>query len=532
MPKQIMFGGTSYSFPDDATDAEIAETLAAAKPPMPAGASLEGELTPSTAAGDHVRYKNPVGPLTKPKLDNLYDRYSSMLPGWAKATADVPVNLAKSVGSDVVDTVKHPIDNAASIGGTIGGVIGGPNKVLTKMTGGRIPNVMGAVASGLGGAAGEAVRQTYGAATGDIKGPQAPSPGELIQAMLTEGGKQGAAELGGRYVGAAGRFAKRAAPAVYESLLKPTKTLMKHTTTYAKGGYDAVVKRLTDTGLKENIPVSAFGGRKAEAIIDEINDEITNDIAGSTATIPAKRVAGRLNDVRGHFAKDNAPQEALAAIDSLEKDFLSDPKLTKPLVGVRQRQTPQGHITSPIVPLTNAKGPIRVPARIKVQDAQVNKKAQGGILKNAAYGELKGPEKEGRKALVRGWKEEIADAVPSVGPKNARESDLIFLNDAIDDAVVRQGNANRFSITDVFALANLPRGSAALAASMANKPWLGNKIARGAYRGGKIFNPAVARGTSEAIRHLGLPNAGEASPRNPLGLSPEEEAIRRMLLEQ
>jgi hypothetical protein len=83
---------------------------------------------------------------------------------------------------------------------------------------------------------------------------------------------------------------------------------------------------------------------------------------------------------------------------------------------------------------------------------------------------------EAQKGLARGLKEEIAQAVPSVAPLNAKQAELINALQVAERRALMQGNNN------VGGLAWIAHDPIAAAGFMADKSaWIKSLVARGLY---------------------------------------------------
>lgn len=239
---------------------------------------------------------------------------------------------------------------------------------------------------------------------------------------------------------------------MYRGALKPTKAVASRT----QGGERA----LADTGLREGITVSQRGLRKAEDAIGGLSDQVEQVIQGSTATIPRRAVGQRLNDVYDQFRNQVAPTADLHRIRNIGREF---------------RQT----------------NPSQIPVQRAQQIKQGTYRAQG-----KKYGQQGGAEVEAEKALARGLKEEIETAVPDVVPLNARESALIQLRKALEDASRRTGNRDVVGLTDVIAAGTQP-GMLAATLGMRARPT--SAAAIGLDRTGRAVDPEALQAALRAL---------------------------------
>lgn len=187
-----------------------------------------------------------------------------------------------------------------------------------------------------------------------------------------------------------------------QSALKPSKT--EHVTGKAA--------RAVQTMLDEGVSVSQGGVGKMQSSIASLNDEIAGIIKGSGKTINKNAVASRLQEVIKKYEGSIDPDD-LKAIENVWTKFLTHPSLA---------------------------GKSEIP----IQMAQKMKQAGGAKLGDVAYGQGLKPaaERDAYKGLVRGLKEEISAAEPTVAPLNKRESDLINALKIAQNRVAIDANKN------------------------------------------------------------------------------------------
>lgn len=307
------------------------------------------------------------------------------------------------------------------------------------------------------------VRAKYPGAYDDLVEPPKPrNAQELIEQMRTSGGpvgnlmrgveSGGVMSIGAPAIEGARRGVTNIGKWLYQRALKPSKAIVDRT----PGGAGA----LAETGLKEGINVSRRGTQKASDLISDIDAQVSSAIRGSSATVPRQVVLRRLAGPVGQFKDQVAPIGDLKRIANVGREFIKT-----------------------------------APRDIPVQQAQRIK--QGTYRAQAKkYGQQGGAEIEAEKALARGLKDEIASAVPEVSALNARESALLQLRKALEDAGRRTGNRDAIGLTDVIAAGTNPGLLAATAAMRAAPMSMG---ARGIYRTGQAINPEAL---AAAIRSL------------------------------
>jgi hypothetical protein len=186
-----------------------------------------------------------------------------------------------------------------------------------------------------------------------------------------------------------------AAERMYQSALKP-----------GPGSYSLPeVKSMVRTGLENAIPVSEEGVQKLGSLVEDLNNKIRAQIAASPmATVNKYAVASRLEDTYATASNQVNPVKAQTAIGRSGNEFLAN-------------QSPE------------------IPA-LKAQDIKT------GTYKQIAgsYGELSDATKEAQKSLARGIKEELVKQFPEIGQLNAKESQLLGLDPALQQAVRRIAN--------------------------------------------------------------------------------------------
>lgn len=249
------------------------------------------------------------------------------------------------------------------------------------------------------------------------------APFEALSKFAQKGGEV-ASDVMGPGVGAAVNTLIQAAPmalggpsalssmtgktsrSLMQSALKPTLADIQ------KGNAAQAVQTMLDEGLN----VSPGGAAKLSDRVVSVNDAITDAIVNSQGRVNKNAVAGRLHDVVGRVEKQVNPASDVAAVEKAWNEF-SD---------------------HPLIPGQD----------MSVQLAQEMKKNTYKGLKDK-YGQLGSADVEAQKALARGLKEEIASAVPEVGPLNARESSLLSAQNILDRRVGMSANANPLGLPSI-----------------------------------------------------------------------------------
>jgi hypothetical protein len=249
------------------------------------------------------------------------------------------------------------------------------------LIGGAVGAAAGAASYGvnrLSEATGRAVQsgaEALGATPGGMVSKGSEIAGEMIPSMALGGGI-------GKSV--ASPIARSSAEHLMTSALKPTLEA-------ARTGKAA---RAIQTMLDEGISVTKGGMQKLRGKIDELNQEIKQRIAQSTATVNKRQVVRYLDDLTNRLKTQVNPQSDLASIRKSFEDFMRHPQL-------------------------------RGKSDIPVQQAQELKQGTYRALSEKAFGEEKSTSIEAQKALARGLKEGIAQKVPEIAGLNQKESALL-----------------------------------------------------------------------------------------------------------
>jgi hypothetical protein len=145
-------------------------------------------------------------------------------------------------------------------------------------------------------------------------------------------------------------------------------------------------------------------------MIDDLNNTISGAIKNSGATVDKNAVASRIQDVVSRIERTNpTPQDAIADVEKVYNQFIANKIL---------------------------------PDRIPVARAQEIKQGIYKII-GEKYGTLGSDWVEAQKALARGFKEEIAAAVPTtqINALNAKEGELINALKLVEARAI-DGNKN------------------------------------------------------------------------------------------
>jgi len=355
----------------------------------------------------------------------------------------------------------------ANIGATlpVGGALAGGARAA-----GAAPALVSSLASGgmraggLNGLSGLAVRTAGGAATGAASAGLVDPSNAGLGAVLG-GALPGVVQVGGKLGGAIADGVGSGSKRLMQSAIKPTIAQLK--------SGDAATA--VETMLKYGVNPTRGGVEKLRGLVDNLNDQIKDKIATSGAQIDKQAVIGRLGDVRAKFGNQVSPTADLNAIQSTADDFLSHPNLPG--------------------------------AQIPVQAAQDLKQGTYRVLAKK-YGQLGTADTEAQKALARGLKEEIADAVPSIGALNAEESKLIATLGVAERRALMELNKNPMG------LAALAQNPTSWAMFMADKSALFKSVtarmlnasAEGARRSGPRLEGALGNPLLRSTAPITYPN--------------------------
>ena len=218
----------------------------------------------------------------------------------------------------------------------------------------------------------------------------------------TNVGVQALPMLLGRAIG------EKAAPAMNRVSQELMQSALKPSTKELATGKGA---RAVKTLLQKGVNVTPRGIEKLRSEIDTLDEAISAAIARSPASVDKVQVANRLRDAVNRFKMQVTPQSDMKVINRAWDEFINHPLLT---------------------------GKERIP----VQLAQKLKQGTYKVLESKAYGETGTASVEAQKALARGLKEEIANAVPNIGKLNKEESELLNALEIASRRVLVDANKN------------------------------------------------------------------------------------------
>jgi hypothetical protein len=219
----------------------------------------------------------------------------------------------------------------------------------------------------------------------------------LLSGSEAAGGAVGVGNQAQAFRGAASGTAKR----LYQSALKPSTTL----TPAERSG-------IIQTGLEQKIHVSEAGADRLSALLTDLQAK-TKAIIATNPDAPINKfaVASRLNAPAARAANQVNPVGDLNAIARAGNEFLREQ-----------------------------------PAEIPAARAQDLKTGTYQSLGDKAYGELKGAQIEGQKALARGLKEELQNIFPELQNLNPKQAKLYDLQPELHRAIGRIDNHDLISL--------------------------------------------------------------------------------------
>lgn len=218
--------------------------------------------------------------------------------------------------------------------------------------------------------------------------------------------------------------------------------------------------RAVDTLLKEGINPTAGGVTKLRASIGQLNDDIAKAIEGSSASIDKEAAGQHLMGTYKKFLNQVNASSDLNAIRGAWDDFINHPLLA---------------------------GSDKMPVEL----AQKMKQGTYKVLAKK-YGQIGTAETEAQKAIARGLKDEIAQAIPQVSALNARESELINALNVAERRALMEANKNPMGLS---LLANHP---ATWAAFLADRSALVKSLLARGMESGKQAIPQGILGTGVA----------------------------------
>ncbi len=329
---------------------------------------------------DPTAPKNVIGAAVEPALAMLTGAVAQPVAGIA-GLLNMAGNAVGATNSDPAETVRNTAVALTRTPKTEGG------QRAAEVVGAPF-ELLASLADKLGGGVADATGSP-------LLGALTNAAAQVVPGSLLPG--KGAVSKGSPSI-VAEALAKRSR-GLMQSALKPGQAAMK------SGAGERAIQTLLDEGV--NVTPGGLG--KLEGRISTLNDQIAEAIANSKATVGKGDIAARVVDQYQKVMRQGDPRADMAATAGVFHRFTDHPLL---------------------------------PDQIPVQLAQEIKQGTYRSIGSRNYGETKGAALEAEKALARGAKEEIARAVPEVGPLNARDSALIEAKDLLESRVGTAGNKN------------------------------------------------------------------------------------------
>ena len=292
-----------------------------------------------------------------------------------------------------------------------------------------------------------------GGAVTDVAAKFLPPEGAAAVGTAANVGLQTLPMLGG------GEAAKVATPALESGAKGLMNSALKPTWKAHKTG-DAA--KAVQTMLDEGINVTRGGMEKLQGKVDAIENAVQTALQGSNATVNKGAVASRIQDLIAKIDRSNpTPQQARAAAEAVYNDFVSN---------------------------------VLVPNQIPVARANEMKQTIYQAVRGK-YGQMADPSVEAQKALARGFKEEIAAAVPDMSLLS-KQGELINALNINERRVMMALNNNPGG------LALLAKDPARMVAFLADKSSMfKSMIARMLYSGSEVIPETVGRIAAGAITY-------------------------------
>jgi len=380
------------------------------------GADQAGQWLQKDAAQGKAKLQGEIQP---------YEEQYPMTVGGGRLAGEVigtlPVGgaLAKGVGiaAKGVGAAKYasPLVEALRTGGMSAGAQTGAKALATRVAGGA----------------------ATGGASAALLNPEEAGTGAMIG---------GALPIAGAALRGAGNLISP--ERLMQSALKPTLAQQQ----------SGEAKAAIDTLLKYGINATQGGADKLKTMVQGVDQEISDLIAGSGKTVSKAKVLSALDDVKSRFTNQVSPTSDLSAIQNVADDF--------------------------------AQHPLIAAGDIPVELAQKMKQGTYKVL-DKKYGQIGSAETEAQKGLARGLKEQIAEVVPEVSPLNAKQSELIKALKVTSRRAAMDDNRNPIGI------AGLSTSPSQFAAMLADRSALLKSLAA---RGIKAVTPEEKNALISALR--------------------------------
>ena len=298
----------------------------------------------------------------------------------------------------------------------------------------------------------------------------------------------------GEGVRAVGEWAKgKAIPAV-RAAIKPTVTAMKRLAGASATGIDAKANDLVRFIIENRITTP----EKAVRIFEQAERELQRLLSVKNApTDAATRSARYLDALERSASRQGLPAADVAALRNAQAQLLEGPMGTDVVTMVsRPHPTlvdPQGNPIMVLVPDVSRELRQTVPAAEALQSARAS--SQWSTRKQ--WGEMKGVEKETRKAVERGQRDAVKEAVPESRALLKEEANALHAAEILDRMGFRTANRDVISLPAwVAAAPAVASGKPPILAMAAN--WLrNNQMKAGIYA--NDLSRAIERGDAVQV---------------------------------
>lgn len=212
----------------------------------------------------------------------------------------------------------------------------------------------------------------------------------------------------GKVQGAPASLAEGPASWLMQKAVRPNKAAR------LSGDADDAIKTMLD----EVIYPTVSGMDKAGKIAGKLETVIDDAVGKSSEVVKVSDIHSAINNVYAKLRKQMVPQSDLDALRKVSDDFFSSP---------------------------NIAGKTEIP----VQLAHELKKGTYAALGGKAYGEVGSASIEGQKALARGARQEVGNAVPAVRGPLERQASMMNVMDVAADRALLEGNKNLLSLAPI-----------------------------------------------------------------------------------
>lgn len=269
----------------------------------------------------------------------------------------------------------------------------------------------------------------------------------------------------GRFIGSpTTSVAERPAEMLMQSAVKPTQV------DRASGAAGKAI----GTMLREDISPTTSGMDKAANLARSLDQQVESAIAASPETVSLNAVGQRLQEPAKRALTQVNPNQDIEAVKSVWNEFKNSPLVRQ----AASQGAVQGTPNVPAVQGAQAAQDVQLP----VQLAHALKKGTYQSLGGKSYGEIGSSSTEAQKALARGLREEVGNAVPQSLELLKREASLMNVKDVATNRALLEANKNPMGLA-ALRIGDNPLSSAAFLAD--RSAYLKGLTARLLFRGGQ-----------------------------------------------